>query len=77
MLFAIAAKRVDSRLFTVAGVGVTAGVGVGVGVAAGADVGTFFVRDVNVGPTEFKFPLGKVVPQRSVTPSPTSTAAQG
>ena len=75
MLFAIAAKRVDSRLFTVAGVGVTAGAGVGV--AAGADVGTFFVRDVNVGPTEFKFPLGKVVPQRSVTPSRTSTAAQG
>jgi hypothetical protein len=32
---------------------------------------------VNVGPTEFKFPLGKVVPQRSVTPSRTSTAAQG
>ena len=65
------------------GVGVSVGAGVGFGVttglggSTGVGAGTFFVKDVNVGPTVFKFPLGKVVPQRSVVPSDTSTAAQG
>jgi len=69
------------------GVGVTTGVGVGAGVGFGVTTGvggntgvgdgTFFVKDVNVGPTVFKFPLGKVVAQRSVVPSDTSTAVQG
>ena len=51
----------------------------GIDVAVPADVGdgTFLTKDVNVALTVFKFPLGKVVPQRSVVPSGTSTAAQG
>ena len=82
MLLAIEAKRVDSRLFRVVGVGAgsTTGVGVddgsttGVGVDDGVDV--FFEEEVYVRPLKSNDP-GNQNLQRSEVPSGTSPTVHG
>ena len=72
MLLAIEAKRVDSRLFRVVGVG--AGSTTGVGVYEGVDV--FFKEDVYVRPLKSNDP-GNQNLQRSEVPSGTSPTVHG
>ena len=90
MLLAIEAKRVDSRLFTVVGVGagsttgvgVDDGVGVGVGVGSTTGVGVddgvdvFFEEEVYVRPLKSNDP-GNQNLQRSEVPSGTSPTVHG